>query len=149
MEETPLGQKEHLTFRLQASDPDFGLRQVVVHAQVGEKDLKLPSLLQRSADKEPYTGTLRGTIDFIPIEHSLRPGDVVTYWAEAADNKTPNANVTQTPKRTILIVDRGEANDPNQSRRLPIRRKSRIKTKKIRGKTVRFSTKSKMIPRRS
>ncbi len=68
-----------------ARDPDFGLSLLQVKMFSGGQVLETKTLLQSS---EGIKGSVNKRFDFVPREHGLQAGEVVTYWASAADNRT-------------------------------------------------------------
>lgn len=91
---------------IRALDPDFGLASVTLQARCNGKELVNQNLLTN-----PTHGTAPETVtyDFAPGTWGLAPGDKVTYWAEAADNRTakdgsPEPNRTRTADQFITIV---------------------------------------------
>lgn len=82
-----------------ASDPDFALASVVLSAVKGQEKIVEQPLL-----KENWRGQFVTKYRFAPSKLGLKAGDLVDYWALAADNKDPNPNRTQTSRRRIRIV---------------------------------------------
>ena len=94
--------------RVSAQDRDFALRQVAVRAECDGKDLNLKPILSRPRPEKPHAGAFEGTLSFEPRKLKLRPGDQVTYWAEAEDNQEPGANRATTAKRRFIIAKAAE-----------------------------------------
>ena len=87
----------------QATDPDFLLRWITLHAEKDGQPLLVPPehLLD---DGEPRQ-SVRGSYDFALVPLNLKSGDVIQYWLEATDNRKPSPNSKRTPKQIIKIVD--------------------------------------------
>ena len=99
----------HLRIRVHAAD-DFGLRHVALKAERDGHSLDLPLLFDRPRAAGKGIGTaVRRRIRFSPAELQLKKGDEIKYWAEAEDNKEPQHNRAETPRRTIRIVDDQDA----------------------------------------
>ena len=130
---------------VEACDPDFGLQQVrlrgtvtrVVNAVAQREGNTLPETSELPLDdivllkNPPRTGTVTIKQTLVPSKIGLRIGDRVTYFAEAVDTKTPNANTATTSTRVLVVIDidpdkpldpqindepqeQNEANDQNQ-----------------------------------
>ena len=93
-----------INLKVRASDPDFGLRRVTLHAECGDRDLGLEPLLELPSPRPPYAGDFQHTYAFQPALLGLKPGDRVRYWADAEDNKEPAANKSETTKRWIKVL---------------------------------------------
>lgn len=101
----PLGAPLRLSIK--ASDPDFKLGRVQVHARRGGTKLAEKSLLA-----EPRAGEL--TLDYLldTKRLELRPGEKVEFWASADDNKQPEANHAETPHYTLVIASPDDKRQP-------------------------------------
>jgi hypothetical protein len=87
------------TIEVEARDPDFALKQVVVLGAVGDKEvLKHDLLPQEQAGK--FVGRMTAT----PKELNLEVGDVMDYLVAAVDNREPEPNITRTEKLRIRVV---------------------------------------------
>ncbi|MFC1597602.1 hypothetical protein ACFL5Q_06665 [Planctomycetota bacterium] len=93
-----------LDLRVDAVDPDFALRQVAVCIEHEEKNLPIRPLLNKVRPDQPHQGPFEAAYHFEPAKLGLKPGDKVVYLAEAADNKEPEANRSETERRMILIA---------------------------------------------
>jgi hypothetical protein len=97
-----------LTLKVQARDPDFGLRRVGLRMEQRGRAIAIPPLLNASKPEKAYAGAFAATYVLEPKKLGLRPGDQIVYWAEAADNredaKGPAPNLTETEKRTITVA---------------------------------------------
>ena len=125
--EVPLLATDSLELKVAAED-DFGLRRVVVKAEVAGKPLEgITPLLEVPASQKAQQGPVEKSYPFRPSQWKLKGGDRVIYWAEADDNKEasdkPAYQKTETEKRTIVIVapepqqpprEGGQGNDNRQ-----------------------------------
>lgn len=85
---------------VQARDPDFLLRYLTLRIQKDGQDL--------NADLPIFEGrqqAYRGTYNFELAGLKLKPGDTITYWIEARDNKQPLSNRRNTPRLKIQITE--------------------------------------------
>jgi hypothetical protein len=91
------------TISVKALDPDFKLDDVRLAMEVeGAKALPPQSLL---AEKDrPWQGWLAANYRFVPRQHGLKAGSVVTFHAAARDNRAPEANLSRTRDYRIRIV---------------------------------------------
>jgi hypothetical protein len=98
-EETLLAAGGSLTLKLTASDPDFKLADVRLRVQRGNEPLLDEALLA-----EPRGGPFERRFVFATRSLKLKPGDMLTLWAAADDNKQPQANHVETPHYTLRIA---------------------------------------------
>lgn len=110
-EEVQLAEDGRLEIRVDAVDPDFALRKVVLRAECGGRNLLIPPMLDTL-----HQGEFRGTYVFEPTRArleggpadpaatGLKAGDRVRYWAEAEDNKQPAPGRSVTAQQWITIV---------------------------------------------
>lgn len=96
---------------VEARDVDFALRRVRFVGTARGSKLLLADLLS-----EDQPGQFAGDAELTPAELKLAPGDVLEYWAEAEDNRRPEANLTKTQRRKIRIIDRPNRDVPPQDR---------------------------------
>ncbi len=91
-----------LPYAYEASDPDFMLSSVrVLFEYKGQPlDAKTRSLYQAP----PFRARMQGGDNIELSQFPLQPGDVLTFWLEARDNKEPS-NVTVTPKFNIAVTE--------------------------------------------
>ena len=107
-----------LEFELDASDPLYGLSDVRIVASVsGEPAFRRNRALtkdDKSSARLVYQHVER--LDRITLDDGkkLQPGDVIEYWAEAVDNKSPKPNVTKTDVRKLVIVEPQQQNQNQQ-----------------------------------
>lgn len=89
-----------LSIAVDGKDPDFALAGVKLHfaKEDGSRVHNEPLLTA------PRAGRFNRSWEFAPAEYDLQPGDVVEYWAEATDNRAPQANRTQSDRKKIRIV---------------------------------------------
>ena len=90
---------ETVAIEIEARDPDFALAGVRLHGEVAHQ-----SMLDESLLKGEHRGKYTTRYTFTPTAHGLKIGDIVQYWVEATDNRTPKANTVTTERRTIRIV---------------------------------------------
>jgi len=95
---------------VRAEDPDFALRRVTLRAVRDGRSLSIAPLLEKKSPKKPWPGAFLGSYTFEPVKLGLKAGDRVEYWAEAEDNREPDANRSATDKRSIIVV--GPENNP-------------------------------------
>ena len=95
------------TIEVRAIDPDYGLSQLRLKAKVGLAEILDQSLLGIQVTSP---GQMVATFDFQPKELKLAINDQVTYWVEAADNRTaigsdsPAPNVSRTRSYHMVVV---------------------------------------------
>lgn len=89
---------EQVTIELSARDPDFALGSVRVRGKSGGRDLLNELLL--NAPQKSFTGKHT----FTPKALGLQPGEVLEYWAEADDNRTPKPNTVATDHKSLRVV---------------------------------------------
>ncbi|HJT30578.1 MAG TPA: hypothetical protein VJ783_00825 [Pirellulales bacterium] len=108
-EETPLKAGSPFRLTVRASDPDFKLAAVKLHAR--RTGLRL---LEEKLLAEPRAGEF--TRDFILDSRTLalKPGDSIELWASADDNKQPEANHVETPHYTLRITSPDARPQPDQ-----------------------------------
>jgi hypothetical protein len=103
--EVPLSGSQPIEIR--AIDPDYGLSQLRLKATVAGKEILNESLMGGDATQP---GQLITTFDFQPKQWKLAVDDQVSYWAEAADNRTavnsdsPAPNVSRSRTFHFVIV---------------------------------------------
>lgn len=71
---------------VRAVDPDFGLSRLTLRAVAGGTDVLDVTLFEDPAGRR---GQEIVTYEFVPSRLGLAAGDMVTYWAVAADNRMP------------------------------------------------------------
>ncbi|MEX2141795.1 MAG: hypothetical protein WD894_21195 [Pirellulales bacterium] len=105
-------------FELEASDPLYGLSDVRIIASVGGEPAFRRNRSVTKNDKSAARLIYKHAepLDRITLDggKKLKPGDVIEYWAEAVDNKTPKPNVTKTDVRKLVIVEPQREQNPNQ-----------------------------------
>ncbi|MEO0530391.1 MAG: hypothetical protein AAF266_07400 [Planctomycetota bacterium] len=95
----------------EARDPDFALSGVKL---IGEANGR------RVVERELMRGDGRGLVNVsatvTPESLGLRPGDVMTYWIAATDNRTPKPNVGTSERRQLRVIGSAEQGpgDPGQ-----------------------------------
>jgi hypothetical protein len=114
-EEPEIAMSRHdvATVGVEARDVDFQLNSVRLAGRVGERAIAIGEMLSK-----PASGKFTGMKPFAPESLGLKPGDVLEYWAEARDNRTPEANVTESDHRRLRILEDSPAgrnqNDQHQ-----------------------------------
>lgn len=97
---------------LRASDPDFKLSNVTIHARRADQVLLRQELLKDTRD-----GEFTGTHQLRPAKLGLKVGDEMVYWADARDNKRPAANRTQTIEYRLRVTEPAEQPPQEEQRR--------------------------------
>lgn len=103
-----VGLNDEVVLEVEARDPDFALHNVAVLGEVAGERVMKESLL--SAD---HTGRFAGSLKIVPADLRLREGDILEYWAAAADNRRPEPNLAFSTHKKLRIVG------PGQRDRLP------------------------------
>ncbi|MBT6157312.1 MAG: hypothetical protein HOL01_14310 [Planctomycetaceae bacterium] len=87
---------------IEAHDPDFQLQYITLRREKnGEVLPRSPEIFKGPQKK------FRGTWDWDLKPLNLKVGDVITYWVEARDNKTPLGNLSEKQQLLELrIIDR-------------------------------------------
>ncbi len=98
-----VGLQEEVSIGVEARDPDFALHNLAVLGEVAGERVMKESLL--STD---HTGRFSGKLKIVPEELGLREGDVMEYWAAAADNRRPEPNLAFSAHQKIRIVGPGK-----------------------------------------
>jgi hypothetical protein len=103
-----------LSVHVLAEDPDYGLRRVAVQVRKGQDPPRTGRLLDLDWKKEqPLKGPFKKSCPITPARLGFKPGDKLTYWAEADDcRETEDSagvrawkpNHVETERRTILVV---------------------------------------------
>src|SRR4051812_34534310 len=78
---------ETVNIEIEARDPDFALSGVKLRGQVGDRDIMSEPLLVRE-----FKGRFAHRYSLALAKQDLKAGDVLQYWIEAADNRTPKPN---------------------------------------------------------
>ena len=98
---------ENVTIEVEARDPDFALSAVRLRGEVsGRPPIDEPLL------KGEHRGQFNGRYVLTPAAHGLRAGDVLEYWVEADDNRTPKPNTIATEHKSLRIVSPDPAQQP-------------------------------------
>jgi len=98
-----------------ASDPDFALRHVSLHAEQSGKELPPTILFDRPPPEKAWPKPVDKQYEFHPADFHLKPGDEIKCWAEAEDNKEPHHNCSKSGERTIHIVSQEDAQRAQQN----------------------------------
>jgi hypothetical protein len=110
--DTPVAENGSLPIKVRAKDPDFALRSVSVAAAHGGRGLSIAPLLEKKSPAKPWPGEFLGAYSFEPLKLGLKAGDRVEYWAEAEDNREPDANRSTTEKHSFVVVAPGAQPPP-------------------------------------
>ena len=102
-EEVKLPLDGELVIHVKAND-DFALRRVVIKAETSGRSLSIRPLLDDPRSGKAVHSTCDKEYVFRPAVLGLKAGDRVTYWAEADDNKEPQAGHSETGKKVIEIL---------------------------------------------
>ncbi|MEX0728716.1 MAG: hypothetical protein WD065_20755, partial [Planctomycetaceae bacterium] len=81
-----------------AQDPDFMLRYVILRVEKEGEPIFEEPLLDGQLQQD-----FHGFHDFKLKPLNLQPGEIISFWIEAHDNKEPVANRRSTPKLNISI----------------------------------------------
>jgi hypothetical protein len=85
---------ETIPIGVEARDPDFALAGVRLVGKVKDSEATLAELLTKR-----HEGRYGATKLFTPGAAKLKAGDVLEYWAEARDNRRPDANIALSEHR--------------------------------------------------
>ena len=96
---------------IQAQDPDFQLTYLILRFEKDGEELSVSRHIF-----EGRSQAIRITYDFQLESLHLDPGDILSYWIEARDNKRPISNRTNTPKRNIQILEPVSEQEAQQQR---------------------------------
>ena len=100
-----------VTIEVEARDPDFGLAKVRLRGKVpGRPEIDEPILTSK------HTGRFTGRYQFAPGAHNLRAGDVLEYWVEASDIRTPAPNTVESEHKQLRIGSPDPAKQPPPDR---------------------------------
>ncbi|MDO4575784.1 MAG: hypothetical protein Q4D98_11285 [Planctomycetia bacterium] len=91
-----------LTLRVTAQD-DFAVCGLAFRAEWKGKPLAIPAILNLPDPRNGLSGEVTRTFRWKPSEVRLEAGDTIVWRVEAADNRRPEANRTQTETRMLRI----------------------------------------------
>ena len=114
--DTPVAENGSLPIKVRAKDPDFALRSVTLEAAHDGRSLSIAPLLEKKSPVKAWQGEFLGTYSFEPLKLGLKAGDRVQYWAEAEDNREPDANRSTTEKHSFVVVAPGATPAARQTR---------------------------------
>lgn len=100
---------QRVTIRGDARDPDFALQRLTLVGEVDQRRVLGRELLRGNGQ-----GKVTMETTLTPSELGLRPGDTLTYWIEAADNRTPEANVARSARQRLRVGRPTEAGENDQ-----------------------------------
>ena len=112
---------QEVNFEIEARDPDFALSQVILLGKLGEEQVLQEDLLQANRLARNHTGKFIGKLRKTPQQMGLKAGDVLEYWAAAADNRHPKANLAYSAHRKLRVIgpwqgnENGEKNGENKN----------------------------------
>jgi hypothetical protein len=98
---------ETVAIEVGARDPDFALSAVRLRGDAAGRVALDERLL-----KSEHRGQLTAKYQFMPSAHGLKAGDVLEYWVEASDNRTPKPNLTATERKALRIISPNPAQQP-------------------------------------
>ena len=105
---------QQASIEIEARDPDFALSQVTLVGETAGRQILKQVLLS-----ENQTGRFVGQARLTPADLGLRAGDVLEYWAVAADNRRPEPNLAFTEHRKIRVVGPAEGDGKQPPNRSP------------------------------
>ncbi|MBX3414922.1 MAG: hypothetical protein KF708_19715 [Pirellulales bacterium] len=104
--EVPLNGVVNVAVR--AADPDFALRDVLLHARRGDDVVLKVKLLDNARHEKEYRGAYVLDLSKLTPEKPGRPklaaGDVIEYWAEARDIKLPRAGHAESTRYKLRVT---------------------------------------------
>lgn len=103
-EQIELAADARLEVKVEAHDPDFGLRRVELWLAAAGKSGRHKALLDRSAGDSPYRGMWQGRAYLTPSELGLRPGERFQAWVVAEDCRQPEPNRVESAKWEVRIA---------------------------------------------
>ncbi len=98
---------EIVSIGVEARDPDFAVQNVRLVGKVGQREVDVATLLSKD-----HEGRFNRAYPFKPADAQLKPGDTLEYWAEAQDNRRPEANIAFSDHRQLKILG-GKQAPPN------------------------------------
>ena len=102
---------QEVNFEIEARDPDFALSQVILLGKLGEEQVLQEELLQANRLARNHTGKFIGKLRKTPQQMGLKAGDVLEYWAAAADNRRPKANLAYSAHRKLRVTGPWQGNE--------------------------------------
>jgi hypothetical protein len=88
---------------IEARDPDYALKRVRLVGEAAGKQVLEQDLLRGDGK-----GGFKAETEIVPQAIGLRPGDVLDYWVEATDNRTPQPNVSVSERRQLRVMAPGD-----------------------------------------
>lgn len=88
---------------IEARDPDYALKRVRLVGEAGGQQVLGQDLLRGDGK-----GGFKAETEIVPQAIGLRPGDVLDYWVEATDNRTPQPNVSVSERRQLRVLAPGD-----------------------------------------
>lgn len=94
---------DEVVIAAEARDPDYAVHNVAILGEVGGEKILKESLLSQD-----HTGKFVGQMKLVPADLGLNVGDVLEYWAAAADNRRPEPNLAFTEHQKIRVIGPGD-----------------------------------------
>jgi hypothetical protein len=88
---------------IEARDPDYALKRVRLVGEAAGKQVLEQDLLRGDGK-----GGFKAETEIVPQAIGLRPGDVLDYWVEATDNRTPQPNVSVSQRHQLRVMALGD-----------------------------------------
>lgn len=104
--EIHVAENDFFLIEVQARDPDFGIRRLLLRGKAGSRSLDDRLLVD---EDEGRTGQVIERSVYVPRDMNLRAGDRATFWAVAEDNRGivgqngADPNISRTPEYTVII----------------------------------------------
>ncbi|MGL4514170.1 MAG: hypothetical protein ACRCT8_13850 [Lacipirellulaceae bacterium] len=89
----------------EARDPDFGLAGVRLRGETAGRAVFDVELLPKPNSGGGYRGKFLGEHTVLPAKLGLKPGDVVSYWVEATDVRSPDPKRGLSERLRLRVVD--------------------------------------------
>lgn len=103
------------TIRAKAQDPDFGLRRLTFYVEKDGRSIHSSVLFDLPPSKPGSTETVSKSFDLRPADLKLEPGDVISCWLEALDNREPTANRGES-RRLQLVIGEAASSETTESK---------------------------------
>ncbi|QDV80186.1 hypothetical protein [Botrimarina mediterranea] len=90
---------QRVRIAIEARDPDYALKRVRLVGEVAGKQVFERDLLRGDGK-----GGFKAETEIVSQAIGLRPGDVMDYWVEATDSRTPQPNVSQSRRHQLHVI---------------------------------------------
>jgi hypothetical protein len=107
-ESIDVGLNQRVRVAIEARDPDYALKRVRLLGEAGGKQVLEQDLLRGDGK-----GGFKAESEIVPQAIGLRPGDVLDYWVEATDNRTPQPNVSVSQRHQLRVMAPGDQQQGN------------------------------------